>query len=81
MPSEEVLGWLEDLGWGSCADDPLVGSLTRAVADARAAGVPLSDASVKAYAEAARRLAAVDVEIAVAAPTPEAACTSSWSAR
>lgn len=72
-PTEEVLGWLDDLGWGACADSPLVGSLTRAVADARAAGVPLSATSVRAYAEAARQLAAVDVEVAAAAPSPAAA--------
>lgn len=72
-PSEEVVGWVRDLGWEPCLDSPLLGSLTRALADVRAAGVPLSDAALRAYAEAARRLAAVDVEVAAEASSPAAA--------
>ena len=72
-PSEEVLGWMRDLGWDSTATNPLLGSLTRAVADVRAAGVPVPTSAFRRYAEAARRLAAVDVEVAAAAPSPAAA--------
>lgn len=72
-PSEEVLGWMRDLGWDSTATNPLLGSLTRAVADVRAAGVPVPASAFHQWAEAARRLAAVDVEVATAAPSPAAA--------
>ena len=72
-PSEEVVGWVRDLGWAPRPDDPLLGALTRAVADARAAGVPLTATSFTAYAEAARRIAAVDVEVAAGATSPAAA--------
>ncbi|KQT93674.1 hypothetical protein ASG49_01390 [Marmoricola sp. Leaf446] len=71
--SEEVVGWMHDLGWESCLRSPLLGALTRAVADVRAAGVPLPDTAVRAYAEAALRLAAVDVAIAARATSPAAA--------
>lgn len=72
-PTEEVLGWMRDLGWDACVDSPLLGSLTRAVADARAAGVPLSASGIADYAEAVRRIAAVDVAAAASAPSPAAA--------
>ena len=72
-PSEEVVGWVRDLGWEPSLDSPLLGALTRAVADARAAGVPLGAAAFRAYAEAARRIAAVDVEVATGAASPAAA--------
>lgn len=68
-PTDEVIGWLRDLGWEMCLDSPLVGSLTRAVTDARAAGVPLSGSTVRSYAEAVRQVAAVDVAAATAAPS------------
>ena len=72
-PSEEVLGWMQELGLGREPDHPLLGSLTRAVADVRAAGVPLPTSAFHRYAEAARLLAAVDVQVATAAPSPAAA--------
>ncbi|ROR89548.1 MerR family transcriptional regulator [Nocardioides aurantiacus] len=72
-PSAEVVGWMRELGWESCLHSPLLGALTRAVADVRAAGVPLPDTAVRAYADAALRLAAVDVAIAARAPSPAAA--------
>jgi hypothetical protein len=72
-PTEEVIGWMRDLGWESCLDSPLLGSLTRAVADARAAGVALSASGIADYAAAVCRIAAVDVAAAAAAPSPAAA--------
>lgn len=72
-PTEEVLGWMRDLGWESCTDSPLLGSLARAVADARAAGVPLSATGIADYAEAARQIAAVDVTMAASASSPSVA--------
>jgi DNA-binding transcriptional MerR regulator len=72
-PTEEVVGWMQDLGWEACVDSPLLGSLARAVADARAAGVPLSASDIADYAEAVRQIAAVDVTVAAAAASPAAA--------
>ena len=72
-PTEEVLGWMRDLGWEPCLDNPLLGSLARAVADARAAGVPISASGIAAYAKAVRQIAAVDVALAASAPSPAAA--------
>ncbi|GAB3660764.1 MerR family transcriptional regulator [Nocardioides korecus] len=71
--TEEVGEWLHDLGWRVALDSPLVGSLARALADARAAGVALLPAELTAYAEAARGVADVDVRVAARAPTPAAA--------
>lgn len=72
-PTAEVIGWMRGLGWDSCVDSPLLGSLTRAVADARAAGVPLSASGIADYAEAVRQIAALDVAVAASAPSPAAA--------
>jgi len=72
-PTEEVIGWMRDLGWQSCLDSPLLGSLTRAVADARAAGVPLSASGIADYAKAVLQIAAVDVAVAASASSPAAA--------
>jgi DNA-binding transcriptional MerR regulator len=72
-PTEEVIGWMRDLGWESFLDSPLLGSLARAVADARAAGVPLSAKGIADYTEAVRQIAAVDVAVAASAPSPAAA--------
>jgi DNA-binding transcriptional MerR regulator len=72
-PTQEVIGWMRDLGWESCLDSPLLGSLTRAVADARAAGVPLSTSDIADYAEAVRQIAAVDMAVAASAPSPAVA--------
>lgn len=71
-PTEEVIGWMRELGWESCLDSPLLGSLTRAVADARAAGVPLSASGIADYAKAVLQVAAVDVAVAASAPSPAA---------
>ena len=72
-PTGEVIGWMRDLGWDSCLDSPLLGSLARAVADARAAGVPLSASNISDYAQAVRQIAAVDVSTAASVPSPAAA--------
>src|SRR3954447_17655480 len=72
-PTEEVIGWMRDLGWQSCLDSPLLGSLTCAVADARAAGVPLSASGIADYAKAVLQIAAVDVAVAASASSPAAA--------
>lgn len=72
-PTEEVIGWMRELGWESCLDSPLLGSLTRAVADARAAGVPLSASGIADYAKAVLQVAAVDVAVAASAASPAAA--------
>ncbi|MCW2866355.1 MAG: hypothetical protein JWR20_543 [Marmoricola sp.] len=68
--TEEVHGWMSELGWDVRADSPLLGSLSRAVADARAAGVAVPGSDVTAYADAARRIAAVDVGAAARATSP-----------
>ncbi len=68
--TEEVRAWLEELGWEVWLDGPLVGSLARAVADARAAGVELPPADLTAYAEAARAVAEVDLAATGRTATP-----------
>lgn len=69
----EVRDLLAHLGWDRCHPSPLAGSLTRAIADARAAGIPLALESLRRYAEGAQELARVDVDVATAAPSPEEA--------
>lgn len=69
----EMRAFMESVGWHGALESPLLGSLTTAVADARAAGVPLPVKDLKRYATAAGRAAKVDVASAVGAPTPEAA--------
>lgn len=71
--TEEVNGWMRDLGWEGCLGSALLESLASAVARARAAGVSVSDATIREYAEAARQIASVDVAEAASAPSPAAA--------
>jgi DNA-binding transcriptional MerR regulator len=71
--SEEVTGWMRDLGWEACLGSPLLESLTSAVTGARAAGLPVRDASIQVYAEAARQIATIDVADATSASSPDAA--------
>lgn len=72
-PTEELEALVRELGWSHCVESRLVGSLARAVADVRAAGIALPSADLRGYAKAALHIAEVDVAAAVAAPTPEAA--------
>lgn len=69
----EVTELMHDLGWAGCLESPLLGSLARAVADARAAGVALTPSETRSYAGAAYQAAVTDVGFALAAPTPAAA--------
>jgi DNA-binding transcriptional MerR regulator len=72
-PTEEVIGWMRDLGWDACLGSPLLGSLAAAVDAARAAGVLVPDWVIRDQAEAVRRIAAVDVAVATSSPSPAAA--------
>ncbi|KRE55173.1 MerR family transcriptional regulator [Phycicoccus sp. Soil748] len=71
--SEEVGALVDDLGWPVWPEAPALRALSAAVAAARAAGVELSTGSLHRYAAAMADVAAVDLDVALAAESPAAA--------
>jgi DNA-binding transcriptional MerR regulator len=65
--STEVQELLAGLGWQVWADAPTLRALSTAVEAARDAGVDLAPESLRGYAEAMAAVAAVDLDVAVAA--------------
>ncbi|MGO4340742.1 MerR family transcriptional regulator [Pedococcus sp. 2YAF34] len=71
--SDEVAALVDDLGWPVWPEAPALRALSAAVAAARAAGVELSTGSLRRYAAAMADVAAVDLDVALAAESPAAA--------
>ena len=71
--SEEVAALVDELGWPVWPEAPALRALSAAVAAARAAGVDLPTGSLRRYAAAMADVAAVDLDVALAAESPAAA--------
>lgn len=71
--SEEVTALVADLGWPVWPEAPALRALSAAVSAARDAGVELSPDSLRRYASAMTEVAAVDLDVALAAESPAAA--------
>ena len=69
----EATALVEDLGWQVSPDSPALRSLSAAVRAAGAAGVGLSPALLRNYAEAMRGVAEVDLGVAERATSPQEA--------
>jgi DNA-binding transcriptional MerR regulator len=68
--SAEVAELVASLGWDVGEGAPALANLSDAVSVARANGVPLEPAHLRTYAEAMRRVADLDVDVALAAQSP-----------
>ena len=79
--TDEVRELVEAVGWHGCAESPLLGSLATAVADARAAGLPLPTKDLKKYAAAARAWPAWTSRTRSGRRRAMPPCTPWWSAR
>jgi DNA-binding transcriptional MerR regulator len=72
----ELRAVIERLGWRVYPDSPVLGTLSAALAGARAAGISVSPAHLERYARAAWQVAEVDLDVATEARTPAEALTT-----